>query len=173
MQRKGTWIKKTQAHISSTRLDTYHSLTVFIPWTRCKAVKYLVSPIITSVRMSHEGRFWLTRIPTHAWNQNDWYGLLSSPRSSKPNTVSRRSVNGFVELTMIQNALNESIWGKVWHENSSREDTYSLGVYPEPLLDKPIHTTPHMRKRIHLTKNGLLEAKGLCNNVHSEKKCEI
>ena len=118
--------------------------------------------------MSHEGRFWLTRIPTHAWNQNDWYGLLS-----KPNTVSQRSVNGFVELTMIQNALNESIWGKVWHENSSREDTYSLGVYPEPLLDKPIHTTPHMRKRIHLTKNGLLEAKGLCNNVHSEKKCEI
>jgi len=53
------------------------------------------------------------------------------------------------------------------------EDTYSLGVYPEPLLDKPIHTTLHERRRIHLTKNGLLEAKGLCNNVYSEKKCEV
>jgi len=53
------------------------------------------------------------------------------------------------------------------------EDTYCLGRYPEPLLDKPMHTALHVRKRIHLTGDGLLDAKGLRNNANNKKKCEI
>jgi len=40
-------------------------------------------------------------------------------------------------------------------------------------LDKPIRTALHVRKRIHSTRDGLLEAKSLRNNVNNEKKCEI
>jgi len=36
-----------------------------------------------------------------------------------------------------------------------------------------MHTTLHVKKPIHPTRDGLLDAKGLRKNANNEKKCEI
>jgi len=80
-------------------------------------------------------------------------------------------------------ALLSSQWSKMRWTKASRanydvkiapgEDAYRLGGYLEPLLDEPMHTTPHVKKHIDLTRDSLLDAKGLRKNANNEKKCEI
>jgi len=91
------------------------------------------------------------------------------------------------DLTLLTSALPMALLSSQWsithwtRASKARydvkigpgEDTYSLGGYHEPTLDKPMHTTHHVRKCIYLIRDSSLDTKGLRSNANNKKKWDL